>query len=207
MSNTPKNEEFNNIKCSFIVNVNNMQCKFKSTNIFNHKYYCTRHFNILNKIIQKEENKENNKEKSNDIESIINIIDSILDLKNYTKLTYLNSGTFYEIYKIIINDKTYAIKFQNLENNKNILYYEYLLFSNIFNNNENILKIEKNKYYYKSKQYAILLTEYMEMKFNIYKLNFNLQSLSQSINAIKNIGIQLINAIKYIHQKNIYILI
>ena len=202
------------INCSYIViyNNNHHQCKFKSTNQYNNIYYCTRHYNILklkndeNKLkndenkLKNDENKLKGMKINDNIDTntsfdLLNIINLIPDLSIFKNLTYLNKGTFNEVYKIVINDTVYALKYQNLKNVKNILYCEYILLSQTFNNNANIITTDLKCYYYKHKQYAILLTEYMEMKFDNYKLSIN------SIELIKNIGIQLINAIKYIHQK------
>lgn len=178
------------MSCSFILK-NGIKCKNASKKQIKDIEYCTRHYNIL---IQ-----------NNDYSTIsINNILSELNI-NISDIIFINKGSFSHVYKILINDKYYALKIQYLnDNSKNIIYYEYLLLSQHLNNSDYIVKLYNNnnkKYYYKNNEYAFLLTELLfetlEEKNQRYKFN---------IDEIKFIGIQLIKAIEYIHnQKYLYI--
>jgi serine/threonine protein kinase len=188
--------------CSFILK-NYNQCKNKYSKIYNDIPYCTRHYN---KLILEFNNSQNNLDECNNkfnIKKISKIILNISKLKNYTNLEYINSGTYVDVYKLIINDKIYALKYQSLHNQKNMLYYEYILLSNHLNNHINILSIYSDQtiYCFKNKEYAILLTEYINLSYNSFISNNIYKNNIINIETIKHIAIQLINAIKYIHQK------
>lgn len=179
------------MNCSQILK-NGNNCKHSATNQINDIYYCTRHYNVI--IKTKEEDQENNSPSTYNKE--IDIPNIGIEIK---KSEFLNNGNFLSVYKILINDKYYALKIQNLENNqKNVIYYEYILLSQHFNDSNFIIKLYdgKTQYYYKNNIYGILITELMYEtlydKKNRY--NFNIQE-------IKEIGIQLIKSMKYIHNK------
>lgn len=200
--------------CAFILK-NYNQCKNKCNKELNNIPYCTRHYNKLilefnssNQLNRSNSNNSdqlnnsnsnssdsNNSDKANsnlfNIQKISDILNSIKKLENYSKLEYINSGTYVDVYKLEINNKIYALKYQDLSNNKNMLYYEYLLLSKHFIGYKNI--VEVYSYYFKPKKYALLLVEYINIHFDSIKL--------KTEDLIKNIGIQLINAIKFIHSK------
>lgn len=193
--------------CAFILK-NYNQCKNKCNKELNNIPYCTRHYNKLilefnssNKSIssQFDLNKSDssqfdlNRSDSNlfNIQKISDILISIKKLDNYSNLEYINSGTYVDVYKLKINNKVYALKYQDLATNKNMLYYEYLLLSKHFIEHKNI--VEVYSYYFKTKKYALLLVELIPMQFDSIKI------ITEEI--IKNIGIQLINVIRFIHTK------
>jgi serine/threonine protein kinase len=204
-----------NNTCSFILK-NYKQCKNKCNKIYNNIPYCTRHYNKLSLEFQSNNNINTNNNLFN-IAKINEILIKIPELSNYLHLEYINSGTFVDVYKININNNIYALKYQDLHNKKNVLYYEYLLLSNHINNhinivnnhinivNENVKNTKLKSYYFKNKEYVLILTEYLPTSY-YYFIENNIINNLDSINIIKNIGIQLINAIKYIHEnKYLYI--
>lgn len=176
------------MNCSYIIK--SKLCKFKATKSLNDIPYCTRHYNKL-------KTNDNLNIKLNSININQRNEESILkNIPNITNIEYLNEGTYCNVYKIIIDNKTYALK---EEKNQQVLYYEYLLLLNTFNNHPNIISLPhsiKSHYIYKKNKYIYLITEYLEEtltdKLSYYKF---------SIEDIKAIGIQLLNAIKYIHSK------
>lgn len=186
--------------CEFIVKDKN--CKFKSK--FSHlsKNYCTRHYNI----IQKSLNINNENKNNNDNDKILVQIKNILTFNNilYDSIEYLNKGTYNKIYLVKYQNNQFIIKYQDIQNNKNLLYYEYILLSNIFNNHNNIVKLDFNNrknYFYEKDKYAVLLQEYLMDTLDLRKINYTFL-----INDILDISIQLIKAIKYIHSnKYLYI--
>ena len=201
--------------CAFILK-NYNQCKNKCNKELNNIPYCTRHYNKLILEFNNSNQANSNQFDSNQFDSnqadlnrsdlnrsdsnlfnnkkISDILNTIKKLENYSNLEYLNSGTYVDVYKIEIDNKVYALKYQDLSNNKNMLYYEYLLLSKHFIGHENI--VEVYSYYFKTKKYALLLVELIPMQFDsIISIN------EKSEDLIKNIGIQLINVIKFIHSK------
>ena len=178
---------FKTMSCNYILK-SGQNCKNASKKIIKDLEYCTRHYNIL---IQTNEDP---------IFSINNILSKFNLDKEYS---FINKGTFRYVYKILINNNYYALKLQPLINNiKNIIYYEYILLSHHLNDSNYIIKLYNNKnYYYKNNEYSFIITELLyenlEEKKQRYKFN---------IEEIKSIGIQLIKAIQYIHDKKyIYI--
>ena len=114
-------------------------------------------------------------------------------------MTFINKGAFGSVYKISLDNKDYALKIQYLNNEiKNIIYYEYLLLSQHFNNYDNIVKLYDGKkpYYYKNNSYSFIITEllYETLQDRKQRYQFN-------IDEIKEIGIQVIQIIQYIHNK------
>jgi hypothetical protein len=80
---------------------------------------------------------------------------------NFTKLEYINDGTFLNVYKIKINNEYYAIKFQLLtEKIKGLLYFEYQLLYNHICKSDYIVTLSNNNsikpYYGKNNEYMIL---------------------------------------------------
>ncbi len=194
--------------CAFILK-NYNQCKNKCNKELNNIPYCTRHYNKLilefNKSDSNDNKNSNNDTKDSNnlnysdpllfnIQKIIDILNSIKKLETYSKLEYINSGTYVDVYKLEINNKLYALKYQDLTDNKNMLYYEYLLLSKHFIKNENI--VEVYSYYFKAKKYALLLVELIPIQFDHITIN---NIVNEEF--IKNIGIQLINTMKFIHSK------
>ena len=106
------------MNCDYLVKNNN--CKFKSKYIYRDKNYCTRHYNIMQK--------QNNIVNENIDKELLNILEN--NKIKYTEIKYLDKGTFNKVYLIINNDIKFIIKYQNLKNKKNLLYYEYLLLYN-----------------------------------------------------------------------------
>lgn len=193
------NQNTNNQKtntCAFILK-NYNQCKNKYNKKFNDIPYCTRHYNKLLLEFNTNHIKLNDKNLFN-INKITDIISLIKDLKEYSSIDYINSGTYVDVYKLIINNNIYALKYQDISNQKNMLYYEYLLLSKHLINHNNIISINTKSYYYKSKNYALLLTEYINTSFDKYILNFTSENL---LLEVKSIGIQLVKVMKYIHDK------
>ena len=222
------------MNCEF-KKINGDLCKHKYKKELNGKKYCTRHFNINSKEDNskegdskednskednsKEDNsKEDNKTQSKSSKSNLHkIIDILNELNiNYLDVKFINKGTFLYVYKININNNLYAIKVQFLDNHvstrgidnkvKNVLYYEYLLLMNHLNDSKNILNlvdisIIKKRYYYKPNKFAILITELLDDTLTERKSKYTF-----SIEEVKSIGIQLIEAIEYIHSnKYLYI--
>jgi serine/threonine protein kinase len=190
--------------CTFILK-NYNQCKNKCNKELNNIPYCTRHYNKL--ILEFNQSTSINKQESSNkldsvelnysdlnlfnIQKITDILKSIKRFENYSNLEYINSGTYVDVYKIKINNKLYALKYQDLSDKKNMLYYEYLLLSKHFIKHENI--VEVYSYYFKTKQYALLLVEFIPTQLDTITY--------KSEDLIKNLGIQLINGIKFIHSK------
>ncbi len=190
--------------CTFILK-NYNQCKNKCNKELNNIPYCTRHYNKL--ILEFNQSTSINKQESSNksdsvelnysdlnlfnIQKITDILKSIKKFENYSNLEYINSGTYVDVYKIKINNKLYALKYQDLSDQKNMLYYEYLLLSKHFIKYENI--VEVYSYYFKTKQYALLLVEFIPTQLDTITY--------KSEDLIKNLGIQLINGIKFIHSK------
>mgnify|MGYP000088259163 CR=1 FL=1 len=142
--------------CEYLVK--DITCKFKPKFNYLSKNYCTRHYNIIQKSLN-----EKNINKDDEL---------ILELKNiltkykilYDSIEYLDKDTFNIIYLISFQNNKYILKYQNLLNNKNLLYYEYILLSQLFNNHNNIVKLDsinKKNYIYIKDSYSILLQEYL----------------------------------------------
>ena len=193
--------------CEFIVKDKN--CKFKSKFSYLSKNYCTRHYNIIQKSLnnnnETNNDNENDNNNNNDNDKLI-ILKKKLNMNNilYDSIEYLNKGTYNEVYLVKYQNNNFIIKYQDIQNNKNILYYEYILLSNIFNNHNNIVKLYSNNsknYFYEKDKYAILLEEYLN-----YTLDLKKEKYIFLINDILDIAIQLIKTIKYIHNnKYLYI--
>jgi serine/threonine protein kinase len=147
--------------------------------------YCTRHYNILTQI---------------SYDSIDYLQNILIELKiNKNDITFINKGTFGSVYKIMLDDKYYALKYQYLNDNiKNIIYYEYILLSQHFNDYDKIIKLynSKKSYYHKNNSYSFIITELLHETLQEKKQRYQF-----NINEIKDIGIQLIQTIKYIHNK------
>ena len=204
--------------CAFILK-NYNQCKNKCSKEFNSIPYCTRHYNKLilefnnsnkhNSVqsnLEQYNSEQSNSEQSNleqadpnlfNIQKITDILISIKKLENYSNLEYINSGTYVDVYKLEINNQLYALKYQDLSNNKNMLYYEYLLLSKHFMEHENV--VEVYSYYFKTKKYALLLVELISMQYDSIRTIISIKENPEDL--IKNIGIQLINVMKFIHSK------
>lgn len=171
------------MSCNYILKNGNI-CKNSAKKSIKSIDYCTRHYNIL---IQNSDTTSDN-------------IDNILsELNLETDITFINKGSFGSVYKISLDNKYYALKIQYLNNEiKNIIYYEYLLLSQHFNNYDNIVKLYDGKkpYYYKNNSYSFIITEllYETLQERKQRYQFN-------INEIKEIGIQIIQIIQYIHNK------
>lgn len=206
------------MNCEF-KKINGDLCKNKYTKELNGKKYCTRHFNVNIKEDTKEESLHKKEKKtSKSFEDNLNKIKDILDELNikYLDIEFINKGTFLYVYKINIDNNLYAIKVQFLDSDvstcgidnkiKNVLYYEYLLLRNHFNDSKNILKlidisVIKKQFYYKPNKIAILITELLDETLTERKNRYNF-----SIDEVKSIGIQLIKSIEYIHSnKYLYI--
>lgn len=190
------NSENNN--CCFILKNYNL-CKNKATKELHKLNYCTRHYN---KLFYQIDDKLKTKD-INNLNKISEFLLEIKELKKYKNLEYINSGSFLDVYKLELDNKIYALKYQDITSEKNVLYYEYLLLQT-FHNSNNIIKINVKPYFTKSKKYSLLLVEYLDT--NFYDYTKNLKNITDDdklikIQKIKNIGIQLINAIKYIHSK------
>ena len=171
------------MSCNYILKNGNI-CKNTAKKSIKILDYCTRHYNIL---IQNSNTTPDN-------------IDNILsELNLETDVTFINKGAFGSVYKISLDNKDYALKIQYLNNEiKNIIYYEYLLLSQHFNNYDNIVKLYDGKkpYYYKNNSYSFIITEllYETLQDRKQRYQFN-------IDEIKEIGIQVIQIIQYIHNK------
>ena len=171
------------MSCNYILKNGNI-CKNTAKKSIKILDYCTRHYNIL---IQNSNTTPDN-------------IDNILsELNLETDVTFINKGAFGSVYKISLDNKDYALKIQYLNNEiKNIIYYEYLLLSQHFNNYDNIVKLYDGKkpYYYKNNSYSFIITEllYETLQDRKQRYQFN-------IDEIKEIGIQIIQIIQYIHNK------
>lgn len=191
------------MNCEYLVKKDN--CKFKAKLEYLNKNYCTRHYNLLikqneNKDIKKEsKNKNKNSSKKNNKMNIN--LESILIENNilFDSIELLNSGTFNIVYLIKYQENKYIIKYQNLKDNKNLLYYEYLLSFNHFNNKlyfPELIYFNDKTYFVKKDEYALLCQEFLYFTLNEKKNIYNFTLLD-----ILNIGIQLINIIEYIHSK------
>jgi serine/threonine protein kinase len=195
----------NNQNCSFILK-NYNECKNKCTKELQNIPYCTRHYNKL--LLEFNTKTYNNSSSIPDnilnITKIKDILNNIDYLKKFNLIEYINSGTYIDVYKLEYNNQFYALKYQDLSSEKNMLYYEYLLLSKHFLDNNNIVKLNSKSYFYKNKQYALLLMEYIDTNFEKYLEINNLLINNLEINnllKIKKIVIDLINTIKYIHDK------
>lgn len=171
------------MSCNYILKNGNI-CKNTAKKSIKILDYCTRHYNIL---IQNSNTTPDN-------------IDNILsELNLETDVTFINKGAFGSVYKISLDNKDYALKIQYLNNEiKNIIYYEYLLLSQHFNNYDNIVKLYDGKkpYYYKNNSYSFIITELLYETLQDRKQRYQL-----NIDEIKEIGIQVIQIIQYIHNK------
>ena len=171
------------MSCNYILKNGNI-CKNSAKKSIKSLDYCTRHYNIL---IQ------------NSNTTLDNIDNILSELNLETNVTFINKGAFGSVYKISLDNKDYALKVQYLNNEiKNIIYYEYLLLSQHFNNYDNIVKLYDGKkpYYYKNNSYSFIITEllYETLQDRKKRYQFNIEE-------IKEIGIQIIQIIQYIHNK------
>ena len=172
------------MSCNYMLKNGNI-CKNIAKKSIKDIGYCTRHYNIL---------KQTSYDSTDYLQNILT------ELKiNKNDITFINKGTFGLVYKIMLDNKFYALKYQHLNDNiKNIIYYEYILLSQHFNDCDNIVKLynSKKSYYYKNNSYSFIITELLHETLQERKQRYQF-----SINEIKNIGIQLIQTIKYIHDK------
>jgi len=170
----------------YYIRQNDVKCKCKATqellmkdsNIIN--YYCTRHYNILIKQNTNTNTNANANNNETDNEKLIEInrYDNIIIYKN--------------------KSQNYIYKYLDISKFKNILQYEYLLFTKIFLHHENIIKFIN--YEIKKNISFTLKLEYLPLSFDEIKL------LKLTEVQIKNIGCQLIKVIQYIHSnKYLYI--
>ena len=181
------------MNCSHLTK-NGINCKLSVTKEIDNIYYCTRHYNSLLKNNQDDEKAKSKLEFYN-IENIKHILNDIgLFIQ---EIGLINSSNKYHIYKILLNDKYYALKIQNLEDPeiKNIIYYEYVVLKAL-DNSSYIVKLydEGKPFYYKKNYYAMLITEFLYETLEERKNKYEF-----TIDDIKLINIQLINIIKYIH--------
>jgi len=168
------------MECQYI-KINNENCKYKATQEFYdselkiNKQYCTRHYNKYNNQKKNTEyTKEESKEESKDILEQIDTNESIIIYKNV--------------------NKNLLLKYQDTSNNdKNLLQYEYQLLTQVFTNHKNIIKYADYKI--QKNQNVILKLDYIPISYDELK-TYNLTDIQ-----IKNIGLQLINVMKYIHSK------
>jgi len=172
------------MSCNYILKNGNI-CKNFAKKSIKSIDYCTRHYNLLS------QNSDTNDTK--------NINEILFNLNQDKEITFINKGAFGTVYKIFLDDTYYALKIQYLNNNiKNIIYYEYLLLSQHFNNCDNIVKLYNGKksYYCKNNEYSYIITELLYETLEDRKQRYQF-----TIDKIKEIGIQLIQIIKYIHDK------
>jgi len=100
-------------------------------------------------------------------------------------------------YKILIDDNYYNMKIQDLQikDRKNIIYYEYLILKELTDTKYIIQLCDACKpFYYKKNYYSILITEYLNESLKD-RINNNIMSIDD----IKEIAIQIIIIIQYIH--------
>jgi serine/threonine protein kinase len=172
------------MSCNYILKNGNI-CKNSAKKSIKSIDYCTRHYNLLSQ--------------NSDTNNTHNINEILFDLNQDKEIIFINKGAFGTVYKIFLDDKYYALKIQYLNNDiKNIIYYEYLLLSQHFNNCDNIVKLYNGKksYYCKNNEYSYIITELLYETLEDRKQRYQF-----TIDKIKEIGIQLIQIIKYIHDK------
>jgi len=172
------------MSCNYILKNGNI-CKNSAKKSIKSIDYCTRHYNLLSQ--------------NSDTNNTHNINEILFDLNKDKEIIFINKGAFGTVYKIFLDDKYYALKIQYLNNDiKNIIYYEYLLLSQHFNNCDNIVKLYNGKksYYCKNNEYSYIITELLYETLEDRKQRYQF-----TIDKIKEIGIQLIQIIKYIHDK------
>jgi serine/threonine protein kinase len=172
------------MSCNYILKNGNI-CKNFAKKSIKSIDYCTRHYNLLSQ--------------NSDTNNTHNINEILFNLNQDKEITFINKGAFGTVYKIFLDDTYYALKIQYLNNNiKNIIYYEYLLLSQHFNNCDNIVKLYNGKksYYCKNNEYSYIITELLYETLEDRKQRYQF-----TIDKIKEIGIQLIQIIKYIHDK------
>jgi serine/threonine protein kinase len=147
----------------------------------------------------------------------IEIIKYIQNLLNCKFIKFIASGSFAIVYLIQINNKNYAIKLVSHEYDDNdtivikndnkkardSIYCEYLMLSQHFIDNNNIAKLADIKNNYKeikninNYEISYLIMDFYEETLNIRYDRFNNKFDDDQI---KNIGLQLINIIQYIHR-------
>ena len=162
-------------------------CKITGNQTLNNKLYCIRHYKLLQKNIIKEECKEE--------EIHIKEIS-----KKFKIIKEIGKGEFGIVYKIEQRDtnKIYAVKINN--NKKDLLYYEYLLLSQHFINNNAFPSLLSYPYisYKKNKDISYLITEYYEE--TLYE-RFERHDRNFSEEMIKKYIIQILYIIEFIHKK------
>jgi hypothetical protein len=129
--------------------------------------------------------KQNNIVNENIDKELLNILEN--NKIKYTEIKYLDKGTFNKVYLIINNDIKFIIKYQNLKNKKNLLYYEYLLLYNSLTNGNyivNLYNINNKSYYYKKDEYVFLCQEYLYQT-NQIKVKQS-KKINQLISELKN---------------------
>ena len=171
------------MNCSYEVKPS-IYCKFKGIKQLPNSSinYCSRHYNKLLKL-------ENEKQNKNEIK---------LDKINTDDLNKINSDDLNKIILYTDIDNKFILKYQNTQNIKNVLYFEYKILTQILKDHANIIKI----YEYHNEKINTddcnvkIKYEYVPISYDDLKKNYNLNE-----NDIKNIGIQLIKVIKFIHLK------
>jgi serine/threonine protein kinase len=166
------------MNCGYEVKAS-IYCKFKGIKQLPNSSinYCSRHFNKLSKL-------QNETEKNDEI-----------------KLEKINIDSINEIILYKDNKNEFILKYQNITNIKNVLHFEYKILTEIFKDHENIIKFyeysnEKKSTDDSNECNATIKYEYLPISYDDLKNNYNLNE-----NDIKNIGIQLIKVIKFIHLK------
>lgn len=160
-----------------------MECQYIKQNNTNCKHKATQELlnpitNILSNYCTRHYNiiLATNLTRKHNKKDLINIIDE------YDNIIVYNN-----------EEQNCIIKYQDITESKNTLQYEYLLLTKIFSNHENIIKY--TNYQIKKNDKVTLKLESVPISFEEIK-TFNLTDCQ-----IKNIGIQLIKVIKYIHSK------
>jgi serine/threonine protein kinase len=150
---------------------NNENCKYKAI----HEFYDTE-IQIQKNYCTRHYNQYINKEKKKEQPDIIEQIDINNDIIIYKNVT-----------------KNIIFKYQDISNNKNLLQYEYKLLTEVFTNHINIIKY--SNYELHKKKDVTLKLDFIPISYDELK-TFNLTDVQ-----IKNIALQLIQVMKYIHSK------
>lgn len=187
------------MECEYI-KINNQNCKYKAIHTFYdydlnlNKHYCTRHFNKFNTSTNTGNSKVNKEEdileKIDTTNLIVNTGNSnnnisIILYKNITKNTFIK-------YQDLLKDNANTSISTSI-GNKNMLHYEYMLLTQIFTNHINIIKYKDYKI--QKHKNIVLQLEYIPVSYE------ELKNQKLTYHHIKNIGLQLINVMKYIHSK------
>jgi len=175
------------------------ECKEEYKDENKDEYNCQ--INLYEEYLKIVNEKNNNTDKYdfNNIEDIKNILTEI-ELK-FISIELINSYNNIYNFKVLINDiatgvsNYYNLKIQNLQKNtKNIIYYEYTVLKNLKDTNYVIKLCDVCKpFYNKNYYYSLLITEL------IYETLEDRKNNIITIDDIKEINIQIINIIQYIH--------